>query len=74
MVVAAALQKVADFKDWTPEIDVTEEHDYLSFVLGTREFALIVQYYDLKVEGCSLDPADAKITKRIGTLLLTHEW
>jgi hypothetical protein len=74
MVIAAALQKVAEFKDWTPDIDAHGEHDYLSFDFCNREFVFIIQYYDLKMEMHSPDPADPAITKRIATFMLTHEW
>ena len=72
--MAAALLKLAEFKDWTPDIDPHGEHDYLSFDLCNREFAFIIQYYDLKMENASIDPANPSVTKRIGTLMLTHEW
>lgn len=74
MVTATALQMVAEFKDWTPEIDPHGEHDYLSFNLCNREFVFIIQYYDLKMEAHSIDPANPNITKRVATLMLTYEW
>jgi len=73
-LVASALLQVSSFKDWTPEIDAHEEHDYLSFDLCNREFVFVIQYYDLKLAGPSIDPADPNITKRVATLMLTHEW
>jgi Protein of unknown function (DUF3768) len=73
-IVAAALVQVASFKDFDEENDPHEEHDYLSFDLCNREFVFIIQYYDLKMEGPSIDPADPNVTKRLATLMLTHEW
>jgi Protein of unknown function (DUF3768) len=74
MVAAAALQKVAEFKDWTPDIDPHGEHDYLSFDLCNREFVFIIQYWNLEIDGPSIDPADPGVTTRIATLMLVHEW
>jgi len=74
MVIAAALQKVSEFAAWTPDIDPHGEHDYLSFDLCNREFVFIIQYFDLTMEMHSPDPAEATVTKRIATLMLTHEW
>jgi hypothetical protein len=47
---------------------------YLSFDLCNREFVFVIQYYDLKLAGPSIDPANTNITKRVATLMLTHEW
>ena len=73
-IVASALLQVAAYKDFNEENDPHKEHDYLSFDLCNREFVFLISYYDLKMEGASLDPANPAITKRIGTLMLTHEW
>jgi Protein of unknown function (DUF3768) len=74
MVVSAALEKVATFTDFNQDNDLHGEHDYLSFDLCNREFVFVIQYYDLKLENASPDPADPAVTKRVGTLMLTHEW
>ena len=73
MVKAAALQAVAEFKDFTPENDPYEEHDFLSFDLCNREFVFEISYYDIAMEKASPDPADPKVTKRVGTLMLMCE-
>jgi Protein of unknown function (DUF3768) len=74
MVVAAALEKVAAFTDFNKANDPHGEHDYLSFDLCNREFVFHIAYYDLTLEKASPDPADPNVTKRVGTLMLTHEW
>ena len=74
MVAAAALQKVAEFTNFNEENDSCEEHDYLSFDLCNREFVFIIQYWNLEIDGPSIDPADPSVTKRIAILMLIHEW
>lgn len=74
MVKAAALQKVSEFTDFTEENDPAGIHDYLSFDLCNREFLFKIEYYDLNMESVSMDAADPKITKRVGTLMMSWEW
>lgn len=74
MVKSAALQKVAEFTAFTEENDPHGEHDYLSFDLCNREFMFKIDYYDLKLEMASPNPADPAVTKRIGTLMLSYDW
>lgn len=74
MVITAALQKVAEFTDFTEENDPHGEHDYLSFDLCNREFVFHITYYDVSLENASPDAANPNVTKRIGTLMLTHDW
>jgi Protein of unknown function (DUF3768) len=74
MVKAAALHQVATFTAFTEALDPHGEHDYLSFDLCNREFMFTIDYYDLKMEGHSIDPADPDKTKRIGTLMLSCEY
>jgi hypothetical protein len=72
-IVASALLQVTAFSEWTPELDPYGEHDYLSFDLCNREFVFVIQYWDLKLAGPSIDPADPRATKRVGILMLTRE-
>jgi hypothetical protein len=74
MVKASALEKVATFKDFTEENDPHGERDYGSFDHCNREFWFKIDYYDLKLEGASDDPADSTKTKRIMTVELAQDW
>lgn len=74
MVKAAALHQVSTFEDFSEANDPHGEHDYLSFDLCNREFLFKIDYYDLKMECVSIDPADPGKTKRVGTLMLSCEW
>jgi hypothetical protein len=71
MVKAAALCKVATFKDFN---EANGENDFLKFELCNRSFVFIISYYDLKMEHGSPDPSDPNVAVRIGTLMQSHDW
>jgi hypothetical protein len=71
---ATALQTVAEFKDFNEENDPHQERDYGSFNQSGREIWFKIDYYDLKLEGRSEDPADPLKTKRIMTVGLAMDW
>jgi hypothetical protein len=74
MVKSAALQMVADFKDFNEENDPLEEHDYGSFDHCNREFFFKIDMYNLTMDAMSEDSADPAKTKRVLTLGLTMDW
>lgn len=74
MVKAAALFKVGQFTDFNEKNDPHQEHDFLNFELCNRNFIFKIDYYDLSMEFGSEDPADPNVTKRIGTLMLSHDY
>jgi hypothetical protein len=74
MVKASALVKVAEFKDFTPENDPHDEHDFFSFEHCNRTFFWKCDYYDKEMEGGSEDPADPDKTTRVGTLMLAEDY
>ncbi len=74
MVKASALEKVATFNDFNEENDPHQERDYGSFDHCDREFWFKIDYYDLKLEMASPDPADPAVTKRIMTIGLAQDW
>jgi hypothetical protein len=71
---AAGLQAVADFKAFSEENDPHGEADYGSFDLLGREWWFKIDYLDLKMENCSIDPADPTKTKRVMTVGLAMDW
>jgi len=74
MVKAAALCEVQKFSAFTEKNDPTNEHDFLAFELCNRCFIFSIVYFDLKLEHGSPDPADPNVTRRIGTLMMAHDW
>lgn len=74
MVVAAALQMVTAFKDFSPDNDPHSEHDFGSFELCSRKFFWKIDYYDPNCEFGSEDPADPAKTTRVLTLMLACEY
>lgn len=74
MVKAAALVKVQGYSDFTEANDPHGERDYGRFELCQREFWWKIDYYDLKFEALSEDPADPKKTRRVMTIGLPEDW
>jgi hypothetical protein len=71
---AAALVRVAAFKEFTKENDPHGEHDFGSFDLYGDKFFWKIEYYDEQGEDASEDPADPEKTLRVLTLMLAHEY
>jgi Protein of unknown function (DUF3768) len=74
MVKAAALQKVADFQEFSDDNDPYSEHDFGSFELVSRRFFWKIDYYDKRCEFGSDDPADPDKTTRVLTIMLAEDY
>lgn len=74
MVKATALQLVAAFDQFTNDNDPSGEHDFGSFELANRKFFWKIDYYDLRCEFGSEDPADPTKTTRVLTVMLACEY
>jgi Protein of unknown function (DUF3768) len=74
MVKATALQKVADFGEFSDDNDPYSEHDFGSFELVSRKFFWKIDYYDKQCEFGSDDPADPEKTTRVLTIMLAEEY
>lgn len=71
---ANVLTAVRQFSDFTEDNDPQGEHDFGAFeVEGNRCFWKI-DYYDLKLEGGSENPADPSVTTRVLTIMLASEY
>ena len=70
MVKAAALQKVADFQEFSDDNDPYGEHDFGV----SRKFFWKIEYYDKRCEFGSDDPADPEKTTRVLTIMLAEEY
>ena len=66
--------QMARFNKLTPDNDPYGEHDCFTFELCSRRFLLKVDYYDLKLEHGSEDPAAPEKTMRILTLMLAEDY
>src|SRR6266853_4170052 len=72
-VKAKVLQAVRSFDAFDNDNDPHKEHDFCSFeVHGERYFAKI-DYYSPDLRSGSEDPADAKVTTRVRTIMLASE-
>ncbi|HUO50278.1 MAG TPA: DUF3768 domain-containing protein [Candidatus Paceibacterota bacterium] len=74
MVVAAAIQQMAEFNNFTPDNDPYGEHDFGSFDLCNRKFYFKIDYYGKTCDVGSEDPADPAKTNRVLTLMLASEY
>ena len=72
--VAKALAKVIAFDDFNADNDPHREHDFGSFELEGEKLFWKIDYYDLKAEFGSEDPADPKKTLRVLTVMLAEEY
>lgn len=72
--VAAAPEAVHTFKDFSPDNDPHEEHDFGAFDLDGEKLFWKIDYYDLSMSFHSEDSADAAKTKRVLTVMLAEEY
>jgi hypothetical protein len=73
-VKALALIKTQRFKDFTPDNDPYEQHDFGSFEIGADCFFWKIDYYDADMMQGSEDPADPAKTTRVLTIMLADEY
>lgn len=73
-VKARALIQVQSFADFTADNDPHDEHDFGSFEDGGEKFLWKIDYYDLRCEFGSEDPADPEKTMRVLTIMLATEY
>lgn len=62
------------FDAFTPDNDPCGEHDCASFEVDGQRLIFKIDYYDLEMDGLSPDPADASVTRRVMTVMLTEEY
>lgn len=73
-VKARALIQVQSFADFSADNDPHDEHDFGSFEVGGEKFFWKIDYYDLRCEFGSEDPADPEKTTRVLTIMLAEEY
>ena len=73
-ILASVLSKMREFKDFSPANDPHGEHDFGSLEVNGHQVFFKIDYYDLKLEDGSEDPADPTKTTRVLTLMLATEY
>ena len=71
---ADVLRKVQLYDDFTPDNDPHGEHDFGAFDHAGVKYFWKIDYYDLKLEFHSPDPADPKVTRRVLTIMRADEY
>ncbi len=71
--VAALLQRVRAFNEFSADNDPYKEHDFGAFDEGGQRFFWKIDPYDRTLRYGSEDPADPSKTCRVLTLMLAHE-
>lgn len=70
----AILDLVEKFDDFTEDNDPYGEHDFGSFDYNGKTIFWKIDYYNPTMDGGSEDPANPKQTKRVLTIMLSHEY
>ncbi len=66
--------QVQNFDDFNPDNDPYGEHDCATLQVGNHKIMFKIDYYDLKMEFGSDDPADESKTRRVMTIMLAEEY
>ncbi|MGB5864416.1 MAG: DUF3768 domain-containing protein [Sulfitobacter sp.] len=67
-------QIVADCKDFDPDNDVYEEHDFGAVDFGGHRIFWKIDYYNKSLSQASTDPANERVTTRVLTIMLAEEY
>jgi hypothetical protein len=72
--VAGIIGKLRGFDDFSADNDPYGEHDMGAFDWEETRILWKIDYYDKRLEYGSPDPADAAVTTRVLTIMLTSEY
>jgi len=72
--VAALLQRLRTFNEFSPDNDPYGEHDFGAFNEAGQRFFWKIDYFCPLLQHGSEDPADPSKTCRVLTLMLAHEY
>ena len=70
----AVMMAVRDFSTFDEDNDPHGEHDFGAFDVGDDRLFFKFDYYDPTMTAHSADPTDPKITRRVLTIMLAHEY
>lgn len=74
MGIAVVYEKVRMFEAFDNANDPHHEHDFGAFEHCDTKLFFKLDYYDKKMECGSENPADEKVTTRVLTIMLAHEY
>lgn len=69
-----AVEAVQSFAGFTEDNDPYGEHDFGSVAIDGEKVFWKIDYYDLSLTAGSEDPADARVTTRVLTIMLASEY
>jgi hypothetical protein len=72
--VERIVQTISVFDDFCRANDPHEEHDFGAFEAEGHTIMFKIDYYDRTLTQHSPDPADAKATERVMTIMLAEEY
>ena len=72
--IAKATAAVRSFDAFTDDNDPWQEHDCATLDVDGESVMFKIDYYDENMQFGSPDPADAKLTRRVLTLMLAEEY
>lgn len=72
--LAAAINAVRSFADFTDGNDPYGEHDFGSVEIGGERVFWKIDYYDQTLTAGSPDPGNPLLTKRVLTIMLASEY
>jgi hypothetical protein len=73
-VRAQVIQLTRTFKEFTPDNDPHNEHDFGSFEIDGQKFFFKHDYYDESMQYGSEDPSDLEKAKRVPTIMRAEEY
>ncbi len=68
------LEKIQTFRDFTPDNDPHEEHDFGSIDHEGKAVFWKIDYYDLDLQYGSPNPADPSVTSRVLTVMFSEDY
>ena len=70
----AIIHAVRKFSAFDGDNDPHHEHDFGAFKIDDQQIFWKLDYYDLDLNGGSLDPSDPSVTCRVMTIMLAEEY
>lgn len=68
------IDTVRNFSRFTEDNDPHGEHDFGTFEVNGERYMFKIDYYDVNYEYLSPNPADPRVTRRVLTVMCSHEY